>query len=304
MENKSETRRGNKLPITALIPVRNEAANIRKCLDSLKGFQRVIVIDSNSTDDTESTAKQAGAEVIQFSWNGNYPKKRQWALDGIAYSTKWILLIDADEEVSDDLYRELEIITARTDGSTPEAYLIKKEFHFLGKRFKFGGFSHSAVALFKKGRARFERLPDDGFTDMDMEVHERIIVDGKIAKAKNALIHHDFKSLKHYIDRHNKYSTWEALVRFANFNSGNWGTAANTPNLFGDVQQRRRFLKQIAMRVPFESWLWFLYHYFIRLGFLEGRRGLIASQIRAQYIANVRAKLYELQLSHPVEDDR
>ncbi len=261
-----------------------------------------MVLDSNSTDTTCEIAKHYDAELIQFHWDGNYPKKRQWALNELEFNTSWIFLIDADEEVPQSLHQELVDITARNDPTWPVAYTVKKEFHFMGKRFTFGGFSHAAVTLFQQGRARFERLADDGFKDMDMEVHERLIIDGKIGKVKAAIVHHDFKGLKHYIDRHNKYSTWEALVRFANLSSGTWGEGSNSANLFGDVQQRRRFLKQIAIRMPCEPWLWFFYHYFFRLGLLEGRRGLIASQIRAQYISNVRAKLYELRLATRASD--
>lgn len=297
MPNLSTSLQDRRLPITALIAAKNEEANLAKCLASLRGFARVIVLDSNSTDATATIAEQFCAEVIQFVWDGTYPKKRQWALDKLAFSTAWVFLIDADEEVPETLSRELANLTEKMDRADPVAYAVKKEFHFLGKRFLFGGFSHSAITLFRPGKVRFERLSDEGFIDMDMEVHERLIVDGRIGKLRAGLVHNDFKGLKHYIDRHNKYSTWEALVRFANLSSGTWGQRANPANLFGDVQQRRRFLKQIAMRMPGEPWLWFLYHYLIRLGFLEGKRGLIASQIRAQYIANVRAKLYELQLS-------
>ena len=76
--------------------------------------------------------------------------------------------------------------------------------------------------------------------------------------------------------------------------TGRYGESAVTPRLFGNAQERRRWLKKLAVRMPFEPWLWFAYHYLVRLGFLEGRRGLIACRLRAQYITDVRAKLYEL----------
>ncbi len=122
--------------------------------------------------------------------------------------------------------------------------------------------------------------------------------DGRVAHLRMPLIHDDFKGLQANLDRHNHYSTWEARVRYqALYGEGLTGKpeTAIKPSLFGDVQQRRRFLKLVAMRIPFEPWLWFLYHFVVRLGFLEGRRGFIASQIRIQYIANVRAKLWEMR---------
>jgi hypothetical protein len=134
-----------------------------------------------------------------------------------------------------------------------------------------------------------------------MEVHERVLVDGQIGRIRTPLIHEDFKGLHAYVSRHDAYATWEARLRFHYLRQRDFGPSAVKGHLFGDEQERRRFLKQLAVRTPFEPLLWFLYHYIVRLGFLEGRRGLIASQIRAHYIAQVRAKLYELRLSEETD---
>jgi glycosyltransferase involved in cell wall biosynthesis len=280
------------LPITVLLAVKNEQANLRRCLSALGIAERVLVIDSHSADATASIAHAHGAEVVQFDYRGGYPKKRQWALDSLKVATPWVLLLDADEVVSDELWAEIE---AAVSGPTEaDAFLITKGFHFLGRRMRHGGFSHSAVLLFRTGRARFERLFDDDANGLDMEVHERMIVDGRVASLRTPLIHEDFKGLESYIARHNKYSTWEARLRHDFLKNGRYGQEAITPKFFGNAQERRRALKRLLIRIPMEHWLWFLYHYVFRLGFLEGRRGLIACQIRASYIAQVRAKVYEL----------
>jgi glycosyltransferase involved in cell wall biosynthesis len=283
------------LPITVLIVAKNEAANIDCCLDSLCAVERVVLLDSNSQDCTVEAATRRGAEIIQFRYAGGYPKKRQWALDNLPIDTPWVLLLDADESLTPELIEE---ITAAVNSPRPcDAYLIHKGFHFLGRKFRFGGFSHAAVLLFKKGKARFECLLDDDRHALDMEVHERLIVDGSIGALRNPLIHRDYKGLEAYIDRHNKYSTWEARVRARYIKSEHDPGATVRPKLFGNVQERRRFLKQIAIRLPGEPYLWFLYHYVLRLGFLEGRPGLIASRLRCQYISQVRAKMYEMNLA-------
>jgi glycosyltransferase involved in cell wall biosynthesis len=279
------------LPLTALIAAKDEARNIGRCLASLSPAERTIVVDSQSRDQTAAIAADQGAEVVQFEYRGGYPKKRQWALDTLTITTPWILLLDADEVVPSELWQEIAHTTTKANGA--DAYLITKGFHFLGRRFRFGGFSHRATLLFKRGKARFERLVEDSSDSLDMEVHERILVNGKLASLKTPLVHEDFKGLDAYIDRHNKYSSWEASVRYAFLHRSGSQQDAIPSNLFGNQQERRRFLKMIAMRVPFEPQLWFLYHYIFRLGFLEGRPGLIASQIRASYIAQVRAKLFE-----------
>jgi glycosyltransferase involved in cell wall biosynthesis len=283
-----------KLPITVIIAARNEEKNIGRCLSSLSPAARVILIDSQSQDRTERIARECGAEVIQFYYRGGYPKKRQWALDSIPIQTQWVFLLDADEAVPDALWAEIKGVLNETGG--PDAWLITKGFHFMGRRFRHGGFSHKAVLFFRRGKGRFEEIVEEDPSGLDMEVHERLLVEGKIGCLKTPLIHEDFKGLEAYISRHNQYSSWEAKVRQKLFNGRNGTSPALHPRLFGNHQERRRFLKMIAMRVPFEPQFWFFYHYIFRLGFLEGRPGLISSRIRSDYIAQVRAKLYELQL--------
>lgn len=281
----------SKLPITALIAAKNEIVNIEHCLDSVAAIQCVVLLDSKSHDGTAQAAVKHGAEVIQFHYAGGYPKKRQWALEHLEIRTPWVLLLDADESLTRQLIDEITFVV--NSSQARDAYLIRKGFHFLGRKFRFSGFSHAAILLFKTGKARFERLVEDDADALDMEVHERVIVDGSIGSLRTALIHRDNKGLEAYIDRHNKYSTWEARARAQYLHDGTKTAETVRARLFGNVQERRRFLKMLAIRVPGEPYLWFLYHYIFRLGFLEGRPGLIASQLRCQYISQVRAKMYE-----------
>ena len=126
------------VPVTALLAVKNEEANIARCLAGLTRAERVIVLDSQSTDRTAEIAKAAGAEVVQFDYRGGYPKKRQWALDTLDIRTDWVLLLDADEFAPPKLWDE--IAAAITIPSSFCGYFIVKGFHFLGRRFRFGGF--------------------------------------------------------------------------------------------------------------------------------------------------------------------
>jgi glycosyltransferase involved in cell wall biosynthesis len=287
-----------RLPVTVLVAAKNEAVNLPKCLAAVVGrVDRVLVLDSHSTDGSADVARRHGAEVVQFDHRGGYPKKRQWALDTLDIRTDWVFLLDADEVVPQALWDE--VGRAIAEPTAPAAFLITKGFHFLGQRFRYGGFSFAAVLLFRKGRARFERLVDDPAGGLDMEVHERVIVDGPIGRLRTPLVHDDFKGLEAYLDRHNKYSTWEARLRHRFLSTGEYGEQGVKPRLFGNAQERRRWLKKVAVRVPFEPWLWFAYHYLFKLGVLEGCRGLIACRIRAQYISDVRAKVYELTTGRP-----
>jgi glycosyltransferase involved in cell wall biosynthesis len=282
-----------RLPITVVVATKNEEANIASCLLSLDQAQRILVIDSGSTDRTQAIAKQYGAEVIDYAYSGGYPKKRQWALDHLDIPTPWIMLVDADEQVTAALWNEIRSVLNAPSPSA--AYLVLKQFHFLGKRFRFGGFSHSAIMLFRTGHARFEETAGNSLNGQDMEVHERLIVEGKVGRLRTPLLHDDCKGLFAYCDRHNKYSSWEAGIRAHYLMTGSWGQRTIKASIVGDAQSFRRLVKPLILRLPFEPLLWFLYHYVIRGAVFEGRRGYIASSLRRAYIEQVHAKLYELK---------
>ena len=279
----------HKLPITAIIATRNEEANIDYCLQSLYPVERVIVVDSNSQDATRKIARERGAETVEFKYQGGYPKKRQWVMETMDINTQWIFLVDADEIIPDELWQEISCEIQKPKNA--DAYLINKRFCFMGRCFRFGGFSHSAVLLFKKGSVEFECMTKGPKDIMDMEIHERLLVKGVLKKLKNSLIHQDRKGMRAYIRRHNQYSKWEAEARLKFINTGAWGENTIKSDPFAGVQERRRFLKSIATHIPLEPQLWFLYHYIIRLGFMEGRAGLIASIIRAKYIGKIRKRI-------------
>lgn len=277
--------------VTILIAVRNEVENISACLDGASPARRVLVVDSASEDGTADIARDHGAEVLEFRWNGRYPRKRQWALDHADIETPWVLLLDADERIPEPLWGEIREVVSAPESHA--AYFALKQFHFMGRVLRFGGFSHSAICLFRTGRARFEHLLPDSGEDLDMEVHERLQVEGSIGRLKTPLIHWDAKGLHAYLARHNAYSTWEAANRLRLLSDSSTSEDRIRPRLRGNLQEHRRFLKQLAMRLPGEPWLWFLYHFILRGGVLEGRRGWIASQIRRAYIEQVRAKMLE-----------
>jgi len=284
----------SKLPITILLATKNEAVNLPRCLDALRMAERIVVLDSESTDATVEIALAYDAEVVQFKYKGGYPKKRQWGLENLTIETPWFFLLDADEVITEVLWDD---IAAAIHGSENyDAFFVRKGFHFLGRRMNFGGFSHMAVLLVRTGKGRFEQLLSDSANSLDMEIHERLVVQGRIGRLKTPLIHEDFKGLEAYIFRHNKYSTWEAQVRYRYLTTGRYGEDTIQPGFFGNSQERRRWIKTIVIRIPFEHHLWFLYHYFFRLGFLEGQAGLIASRIRSSYISQTRSKMYELRL--------
>jgi glycosyltransferase involved in cell wall biosynthesis len=277
------------LPLTVIIPVRNEAHNLARCLGSLKCVGEVYVIDSQSTDGTTAIAHSHGAKVIQFHYAGGWPKKRQWAMDTLPLAYDWILLLDADEVLTPELAAEIR--TAIQNPHTDGCYIALQMF-FLGRRLQHSGASFWKLSLFRKGLGRFEcRLQDQDASMADMEVHEHVVVTGATRKLFHPLIHHNVESLSRYIQKHNEYSNWEARV----WVDGNRNEEEIQPSLSGTQAQRRRWLKRHFLGLPGSSFLYFLYKYVWCLGFLDGVPGLIYCALQGIQFFHVKAKMYELR---------
>jgi glycosyltransferase involved in cell wall biosynthesis len=277
------------LPLSVIIPVRNEARNLPRCLQALKNIGEVYVIDSQSTDETVEIARSLGAKVVQFHYQGGWPKKRQWAMNTLPLAYDWILLLDADERLTPELAEEI-----RTAIQNPaiDGYFILLRTRFLGRALRHGDVGLWKLSLFRRGKGRYEcRLKNQDASMADMEVHEHVVVDGATAKLQNPLIHHNVESLSRYIQKHNEYSNWESRVLLeAN------DDAELPPSLVGTQAQRRRWLKRKLFAVPGSPVLLFLYRYLFRLGFLDGVSGLIYCGFQAVQMFHTKAKIYELKL--------
>lgn len=275
------------LPVSVIVPVRNEARNLPRCLDSLRGFGEVYVIDSQSKDDTVALAQSRGAKVIQFHYEGGWPKKRQWAMDTLPLAYDWVLLVDADEALTPALEAEIRraIQMPNFDG-----YYIALQMYFLGRVLRHGGAGFYKLSLFRRGKGRFEcRFKNQDISMADIEVHEHVVVAGKTGKLENSLIHHNVESLSRFIRKHDEYSNWEARVWL----EGESGYGDLPPSFFGTQAQRRRWLRKKFFRVPGSPVLFFLYRYILQLGFLDGTPGLIYCGLQGTHLFHVKAKIYE-----------
>ncbi len=295
IETKSETEVSHAsaarpaLPVSVIVPVRNEACNLPRCLRSLAGVGEVYVIDSESTDDTAQIARSHGAKVVQFHYAGGWPKKRQWAMDTLPLAYDWILLLDADEVLTPELIAE---IRRAVQNPAVNGYSIRLQMYFLGRVLRHCDASFWKLSLFRKGRGRFEcRLKDQDASMADIEIHEHVVVDGPTAEVHNALVHHNADSLSRYILKHNEYSNWEARVLLQPEGAAEEVSA----DLFGTQPQRRRWLKRNLYRMPGSPVLLFLYRYIFRLGFLDGVPGLIYCAFQAVQMFHSKAKIYELK---------
>ena len=268
----------SKIPITVIVPVKNEEKNLPKCLDLLDDFSEVIVVDSSSADKTPEIVKDHDFQLINFTWNGHFPKKRNWVLRNIPLKNEWVLFLDADEFVTEAFKNEI-----RTKIQLQEfnGFWITYRNHFLGKRLKHG-VKFKKLPLFRIGTGEYELIDENAWSHLDMEVHEHPIIKGKIGAIKAPIIHLDFKDLSHYIAKHNEYSTWEAQ-RYLKL--------LTTESKDLTFKQK---VKYKLMNTWLFGFLYFVLNYFIYFGFLDGRIGYVFSVYKMQYFFQIKSKIYEL----------
>jgi glycosyltransferase involved in cell wall biosynthesis len=276
------------LPVSVIVPVRNEAKNLPSCLKALSAVGEIYVIDSQSSDETVEIARAHGAKVVQFHYQGGWPKKRQWAMNTLPFAYDWILLLDADEILTPELMQE---IRAAIQNPAVNGYFIQLRMWFLGRVLRHGDVGLWKLSLFRRGKGGYEcRLKDQDASMADMEVHEHLVVEGQTAKLRNPLIHRNVESLSRYIQKHDEYSNWESRVLLQRGDD-----AELPPSITGTQAQRRRWLKRKLFAVPGSPVLLFLYRYILRLGFLDGVPGLIYCGFQAVQMFHSKAKIYELK---------
>ncbi len=270
-----------KIPVSVMVQTKNEEKGIAGCLAALDDFDEVIVVDSNSTDRTAELAKEAGATVINFTWNGKFPQKKQWQLTEIETRNEWLLMLDADEFPTPELARELRAI-AEDPAESRVAFDLPVAYHFAGMGLRHG---HSVVkrSFLRRGLNEFRNidllhLPGMG----EVEAHYQPEPRGPVGRTTAKLVHHDLDPVRTWFDRHNRYSDWEAFIRM---------DPRTRENVRGSKSsQGRRF-----DRVPLKPLVFFLYSYVLRRGFLDGRAGFDYALALSVYYWQIGLKVRELQ---------
>jgi acetyltransferase-like isoleucine patch superfamily enzyme/glycosyltransferase involved in cell wall biosynthesis len=269
--------------IEVVIPVKDEEINLPYTLASVMEWaDKVWVVDSGSTDKTREIAEAAGAEVVCQPWLG-YAKQKNWALDNLPLTADWVYLLDADETILPMLKDEMREIASKPIREISEtAFNINRYFIFLGKRIRHCGYYPSwNVRFFKRGKAFYE----------DRDVHEHMIVNGKIGKLKGHMEHYDRRGLECYIEKHNRYSTIEA--REIIIQPEKQGITIDA-KFFGNVQERRRWVKQnIYPWLPMKWLFRFFWMFIIRRGFLDGLTGFRFCMLVSTYEIFISLKMLE-----------
>jgi glycosyltransferase involved in cell wall biosynthesis len=276
MSERSEAR----APLSVLVPVKNEGANLRDCLASVSFAEEIVVVDSASTDGTLAIAKAAGARVVQFVWNGSFPRKKNWALENIPWQHEWVLIVDADERVTPQLEREIREAIRRTD---VDGFYLNRRFWFLDGWINHCGYFPSwNLRLFRHRLGRYEQIEiEDNVLSGDNEVHEHVMLNGLAEYLSAPMEHYAFPDIATFVEKHNRYSTWEAAASGKLHEREGEKTLRATP--FGTPVERKRWLKKLATRTPFRPSLRFLYHYVWEQGFRDGYRGWMLCRLLAWY---------------------
>lgn len=279
------------VPVSIIVPIKNEAANLPRCLGSVTWADEIFVVDSHSTDESTAVAERFGATVVQFDLNGTWPKKKNWALENLPFRNEWVFILDADEVLPAEA--EEEFARAIANAGEVAGYWINRYFIFIGRRLRHAYYPNWNLRLFRHSLGRYEKLTSAQTDSGDNEVHEHVIVRGPTARLRCEMAHHAFPSIEVFVEKHNRYSNWEARVAADGFLAGSSGAISS-----GRVGMRRR-LKRLSQHLPFRPLLRFLYVYVWQRGFLDGREGYYFARLHGFYEFLSVAKTFELKKRQP-----
>lgn len=276
------------VPVSVLVPVKNEQRNIVECLRHLQWADEIVVVDSQSTDQTIPLAQAMGADVYQFYYSKEgWPKKKNWALEQVPWRNEWVLILDADEFMTPELAEEIrQVVTGQYKPRDPrkagcgDGYWLNRRFMFMGRWIKGCGYYPSYnVRLFKHKVGRYERIGTLGDTGSgDNEVHEHVtLATGEAGYLEHEFLHYAYPDLSAWIEKHNRYTTWEAHAMEAK------DEGAVRASLFGEPIERRRWMKRMARHLPFRPTLRFFFSYFVQRGFLDGYPGFVMCRLLSWY---------------------
>lgn len=266
--------------LTVVIPVKNEEANLAGCLENVKAFEHVVVVDSGSEDRTVEIAAQFGRKVVQFKWNGRYPKKRNWVLGNYAFKTPWVMFLDADERMTRAWV--IEATRSLNDDKAPDVFTCFYDNWFMGRMLKHGDVMRK-TAVMRVGRAAYEWIDENGWSNLDMEIHEHLQPSavGSEGVILARMEHHDYRSLESYHVKHEEYANWEA---------NRYRQLKTTPEMIAKLTPRQKKKYDNITK----WWLapaYFCVCYFLKCGFLDGKSGFVFAFNKFRYFRKIRRKI-------------
>ena len=275
------------LDISAVILTYNEEIHIQRCIENIKPIAKyVFLVDSSSTDKTVEIAVRSGASIFQNQWPGNQAAQFNWALENLPIKTEWVLRIDADEYLYPELIEEItQKLDALPKGVT--GVVFKRRHIFLNKWMKRGTYPVKLLRLFRHRKAVCEQLL------MDEHIY---LLEGELVEFDHDFADHNLNNLNFWIQKHNGYAIREAadlLDLKLNFS----GTAGSITGLSEQAATKRKKKIWYAKQPLFwRSFAYFVYRYFFKLGFLEGKEGFLWHFLQGWwYRTLVDAKIYEIK---------
>jgi glycosyltransferase involved in cell wall biosynthesis len=275
------------LDLTVAIPARNDAVILGACLDALGTdfAKNIVIIDSGEEDGTASVAALHRATLLRFCWDGRFPKKRNWFLRNHPPDTSWVLFLDADEIVTPGFKEELRRVLP---SSREAGYWLRYSIHFMGRRLRHG-YPLRKLALFRVGTGEYERIEEDFWSTLDMEVHEHPVLNGNTGEIRSLIDHRDDRGVSDYVRKHDEYSSWEAARILT--------SESETPDRARWTWKQR--LKRRLVLSPLAGPVYFVGAYVLMGGFLDGARGLEFAILKASYFTQVACKVRELKTLGP-----
>lgn len=268
--------------VSVMVFTLDEELNLPSCLASLDWCDDVIVVDSFSTDETETIARRSGARFYQHSFEG-FGSQRNWALDEIPIRHSWVLILDADERVPPELAAELRSIAANASDEVG-AYQIRRRFHMWGSWLRHSSLYPTWVVRFiRVGRVRYVNRGHSETQELT----------GELRSARHDLIDDNRKGLSEWFERQNRYARKEAAYELAG--RGGPLSAELRRAFLGQGLERRSGIKHLAARMPMRALVYFLYAYLWRGGFRDGRNGLVFCTMKSVYQQLIQIHLYDLE---------
>ena len=245
-------------PLSVLVTTKNEERTLRACLESLRWAEEVVVVDSGSTDGTPAIARSIADRVLEHEYE-NPASQKNWALPQLSH--RWVLILDADERVTQALRQEIERVLA--DPARRDGYWIGRENHFFGRPIRSAGWQRDRVLrLFDKAKGAYPPVL----------VHEEIVINGSAGSLREKLVHEPYEDLDRYFEKWNRYSRWSA------------------------EELGRKGVRASAGRLLIRPWLRFARMYVLEGGFREGRRGIVLCWLAAFSVFSKYARRWEAEM--------
>lgn len=277
------------LDITTIILTYNEEKHIERCIKNAQKFSKeIFLVDSFSSDRTQEIAESLGAKVFRNKWENNYARQLNWGLNNLPVTSQWVFRLDADEYLTDELIDEIKV---KLPALTPDVsgLIFERKMYFLDKLITKGMLKMNMLRLFKYNH---------GFCEERWMDEHIVLTEGKSEQFSGYFVDHNLNSLGWWTEKHNGYSIREAIdLLDVEYGLIDKSATAIEHEVTADAKDKRaKKLKYAKMKLFWRSFIYFIYRYFFKFGFTEGKEGFLWHFLQGWwYRTLVDAKIYEIK---------